>query len=194
MSDLSPAAETLLKSLPDATAEEVLKPAPVHLWNPPLCGELDMRIARDGTWYHEGRPIRRHRLARLFASILRLEEDGRYVLVTPVERWLIRVEATPFVVVSAEVEGQGDAQRIRLTTNMDERFWLDASHPLQMLPLGDEGALQPVVTVRDGLQALLHRNVYYQLAELSVPMQQAGVERFGLFSCGCFFPMDGAGV
>lgn len=191
MSDLAPVAETLLKSLPDATAEEVLKPAPVHLWNPPLSGELDMRIARDGTWYHEGRPIRRHRLARLFASILRLEEDGRYVLVTPVERWLIRVEATPFVVIRADVEGDADDQRIHLTTNMDESFWLDAAHPLQMLPVGVSGELQPVVVVRGGLQARLHRNVYYQLAELSAPMQQEGLERFGVHSCGCFFPMDG---
>src|SRR5690606_39389937 len=104
--------QSLLDSLPESSTGDAREPAPVHLWHPDFSGELDMHIARDGTWYHEGGPISRKSLAQLFSGILRLDEDGRYYLVTPVERWAIRVDDVPFVAVRLEVEGDRKSTRL----------------------------------------------------------------------------------
>lgn len=153
-------------------------PPPVHLWNPPYCGEMDMRIARDGTWFHEGTPIGRAPLVRLFASILKLEE-GRFYLVTPVEKLGITVEDTPFIAVDFTVSDAGAAQSITFTTNMEDQVTLDPDHPLRM----QDGA--PYIMVRRGLEARVDRKSFYRLMEIGAVVG----EWFGIRSQGVFFPV-----
>src|SRR5574343_2065421 len=134
--------------LEQAKAASKKGPPPVHLWNPDYCGEMDMRIARDGTWFHEGTPIGRAPLVKLFASILKLEE-GRYYLVTPVEKLGIQVEDAPFIAVDFQIENQGPDQRITFTTNVGDEVTAGADNPLRMNP--DPGGA-PYVMVRRGLE------------------------------------------
>ena len=158
-------------------------PAPVNLWNPPYCGEIDMRIARDGTWFYNRTPIGRPALVKLFSSILRKDPE-RYVLVTPVERVGIVVEDAPFLGVEFSRDGEGEGQVLRLHTNVDEWVAISADHPLRFEP-GESGGLKPYVLVRDELWALVKRALFYDLAAW-------GVERgdfFGVWSAGAFFPM-----
>lgn len=164
-------------------------PAPVHLWDPPYCGEINMEIRRDGSWVHEGRPIRRPAMVRLFASILK-KEEGRHYLVTPVEKVGIRVEDCPFLIVDMDVSGQGREQRIEFTTNTDEKFTLDAGHPLRLEVGDDEAEPHPVVQVRAGLEGLINRAVFYRLVELLDADEQG---RQGLYSAGDFFSVAPAG-
>ena len=163
----------------------------MHLWNPPFCGDIDMRILRDGTWVHEGKPIRRKPMVQLFASILRRDGD-EYFLVTPAEKVGIQVEDCPFVIVLMDNSGEGEAQQIRFTTNTDESVILDREHPLMITTHAETGEPHPVVHVRNGLNALLGRNVFYQLVELAVPGQLAGQSVLGVWSSGHFFALDGA--
>ena len=132
MSDRAPPPQSLLNSLPQRGELQRREPAPVHLWNPPLSGEMDMRIARDGTWYHEGEPIRRLALAQLFSTILRLDQDARYYLVTPVERWAIQVDDAPFVAVRLSVSGEGEQQQLLFHTSLEDEVPLDGEHPLRV--------------------------------------------------------------
>ena len=130
---------------------------PLHLWNPPNRGSLDMQIKSNGDWFFQGSEIRRGALVKLFASILRKEADGHYYLVTPHEKFQISVDDTPFVIVDAEVSDNNGAQDIYLRTNVEDFFVLDVEHPLEMRDN------QPYVKVRDELWALLGRNVFYRL-------------------------------
>lgn len=170
-------------------AEGAGKPLPLHLWQPALSGEIDIRIARDGQWYHEGTRFEREALVRLFASILRREGEA-YFLVTPVEKWRLHVEATPFVAVDCEVLGEAREQQLVFTTNIGERIHCNRGHPLRMLadPAGGEG--MPCVPLREGLEARLARSVYYRLVETGA-VTLAG-ERAGAWSGGEFFPLDTA--
>ena len=129
MDNRQPPAQSLLKHLPESVLSAAREPAPVHLWHPAFSGELDMHIARDGTWYYEGGPVTRLALAQLFSGILRLEEDGRYYLVTPVEKWGIRVDDVPFVAVRLEVEGAGEQQRLRFFTSLEHEVVAAAATP-----------------------------------------------------------------
>lgn len=156
---------------------------PIEKWNPPHCGDSKMRIARDGTWYHEGAPIRRPAMVRLFASLLRREEDGRYVLVTPVEKLDIAVEDAPFVAVEARSEGSGAARRIAFRLNTDEPLVAGSEHRLHLV----DG--RPYLTVRGRLEAAVARPVYYELAELAI---DEGADPLGLWSDGIFFPLEPA--
>lgn len=164
-------------------------PAPVHLWNPPFCGDIDMRILRDGTWVHEGKPIRRKPMVKLFASILRKDDDGEYYLVTPVEKVRIQVEDCPFLVVLMQSSGAGESQTIRLTTNTDETITLDREHALSITEDAATGEPHPVVHVRSGLDGLLGRNVFYQLVELAVSREIDENTVLGVWSAGTFFPL-----
>jgi uncharacterized protein len=159
---------------------------PVHLWNPPFCGDIDMRIAADGTWFYQKTPIGRPALVKLFSSILRKDPD-HYVLVTPVERVAIAVDDAPFVAV--EIMLQPGADRvIRMRTNVDDWVRVDAEHPLRFSPaLG--GGLKPYVRVRDDLWALVKRAVFYELVDLGEIREVAGETMFGIVSSGVFFPM-----
>ena len=169
-----------LISAAQAAAQEGKRGAPpVHLWDPPYCGEIDIVIKRDGTWIHEGTPIGRPGLVKLFASILRLE-DGRHYLVTPVEKVGLQVEDAPFVAVDFEAADGA----ITFETNVGDRVTADADHPVHVV-FAEDGEPSPYVEVRRGLLALIDRKSFYRLVEL-------GEERdgqFGLASAGSFFPI-----
>ncbi|OWL89401.1 DUF1285 domain-containing protein [Halopseudomonas aestusnigri] len=192
MSDRAPPPQSLLNSLPQRGELQRREPAPVHLWNPPLSGEMDMRIARDGTWYHEGEPIRRLALAQLFSTILRLDQDARYYLVTPVERWAIQVDDAPFIAVRLSVSGEGEQQQLLFHTSLEDEVPLDDEHPLRVELDPQSGEPSPYIRVRANLDALVSRTVFYELADLAVEAEVAGVQRIGVWSGGGFFPIDGA--
>ena len=170
-----------LAEIAQAMAERRLPP--VAQWNPPHCGDSGMRIARDGTWFHEGAPIRRPAMVRLFAGLLRREADGRHVLVTPVEKLDIAVEDAPFVAVEARSEGEGRDRRIAFRLNTDEPIVAGPEHGLHLV------GGRPYLTVRDGLEAAIARPVYYELAELALA---EGADPAGLWSDGTFFPLVAA--
>jgi hypothetical protein len=159
---------------------------PVHLWNPDFCGDIDMRIARDGTWYYLGTPIGRKPMVKLFSTIIRRDGDD-YFLITPVEKVGIKVDDAPFVAIAVDVEGEGEAQVLRFTTNVDETTDAGAEHPIRVVidPLTQEPA--PYVHVRTNLEALIHRNVFYQLVELAVSREIEGQRWLGVWSGGEFF-------
>lgn len=151
---------------------------PVHLWNPPFCGDIDMRIARDGTWFYEGTPIGRPALVRLFSTILKLE-GGKYFLVTPVEKVGITVEDAPFVAVDFEARGD----RLVFETNVGDRVTAGSAHGLRV-EMSDTGEPAPYLHVRAGLEALVDRKSFYRLVEIGV--HEDG--QFGVHSDGVFFP------
>lgn len=157
---------------------------PVARWNPVHCGTSDMRIARDGTWYHQGSPIGREAMVRLFSTILRREPDGRYVLVTPVEKLDIEVEDAPFVAVELKSEGEGQERTLAFRLNTGDVIVAGPDHPLRLRNSGVDP--HPYLGVRDGLEALVARPVYYELAELALA---EGAEPLGLWSGGAFFPL-----
>lgn len=137
---------------------------PVHLWNPPYCGEIDMEIHRNGQWFYQGTPINRPALVRLFSTVLRRDEDGHHYLVTPVEKVRIRVEDAPFLAVSVERLEDGGQDYLRFTTQTGDKVIAGGEHPLRVA-YGAEGEPRPYLLVRDRLEALLSRTVYYQLVE-----------------------------
>jgi hypothetical protein len=153
---------------------------------PQECGDVGLKIGRDGTWYYQDSPIGRKPLVKLFASVLRREADGHYYLVTPAERALVRVEEAPFMAVGMEVEGGGRDQRLTFRTNVDDDVTAGADHPLRFRPERD-GSFTPFVTVRDGLEARLDRPVYYELVELAVTKRGDGRDKLGVWSGRTFF-------
>ncbi|MBC7137501.1 MAG: DUF1285 domain-containing protein [Defluviimonas sp.] len=161
-------------------------PAPVHLWNPPFCGDLDMEIRRDGTWFYLGTPIGRPALVRLFSSILRRDGDA-YFLVTPVEKVGIRVEDAPFVAVDVEISGEGTAQDLTFTTQVGDTVTAGPEHPIRVERDADTGEPSPYVHVRANLEALIDRKTFYRLVERGVHVEQDGTSWFGLWSGGVFF-------
>ena len=160
-----------------------LKDFPVETWDPPYCGELPIRIGRDGRWYYLDSPIGRERLVQLFARILKREGD-KYFLVSPVEKVGIHVDDAPFVAVHFEVEGQGDTQVLNFQTNVGDMVRLDAEHPLRVDIHPLTGQPSPYLRVRDGLWALLARPVYYQLVELAEEVREPGGTRWLVHSAG----------
>ena len=161
---------------------------PVHLWHPPFCGDIDMRIARDGTWFHEGSPIGRMPLVKLFSSILRLEE-GKYFLVTPVEKVGIVVDDAPMLAIDFEVEDTGTAQVLRFFTKTEDEVVANAENPIRVARDAANGEPAPYVHVRAGLEALIDRKSFYRLVDLGVHHAVAGQDWFGLWSGGSFFPI-----
>lgn len=159
---------------------------PVEKWNPAHCGDIDIRIARDGTWYHEGSPIGRKELVRLFSTILRKDPDG-YVLVTPGEKMRIVVEDAPFLAVLAEVSGAGRDQMLTFTTNVGDETVAGPDNPIRVEADPKTGEPAPYVHVRKGLEARIARAVFYQLADLGVPGEGADEGYLGVWSGGCFF-------
>ncbi|MGR3484475.1 MAG: DUF1285 domain-containing protein [Paracoccaceae bacterium] len=160
---------------------------PVEDWHPPHCGDLDMEIRRDGTWFYQGTPIGRPGLVKLFASILRLDPEG-YVLVTPVEKVGIRVEDAPFVAV--DVEREGDA--LRFVTNLGDETVAGPDMPIRVTLDPDTGEPAPYVRVRRNLDALIDRKSFYRLVEMGETARHEGEEWFGVRSRGAFFPMTRA--
>ena len=158
---------------------------PVDQWHPERCGHSGMRIARDGTWYHEGQPINRPAMVRLFSTVLRREPDGRHVLVTPVEKLDIDVEGTAFRAVQIRIEGEGRDQRIAFSLDSGDVVMLGPDHELRVVET--EGGPSPRIMVRHGLEAELSRNLYYELAEIALA---GGENPPGVWSGGRFFPLE----
>jgi uncharacterized protein len=151
-------------------------------------GDLDMRIARDGTWFYRGSPIARQRLVKLFASVLRREDDGSFWLVTPVERGRVAVEDAPFLAVEVNSEGAGTDRRLIFRTNLDEIVAAGPEHPLRFEAAAN-GEPNPYILVRPGLEARLNRPVFYELVELADTERGDGGGPFGLWSDGMFFDL-----
>ncbi len=183
---VTPSADALAQAASAAAKGKGLPP--VHLWDPPFCGDLDMRIARDGTWFYEGTPIGRPALVRLFSTILKLE-DGKYFLVTPVEKVGITVEDAPFVAVDFTAQGAGTDQRLHFETNVGDKVLAGADHPIRVTRDADTGEPAPYVMIRAGLEALIDRKSFYRLVEIGTHADHAGSRWFGLWSDGTFFPI-----
>lgn len=163
---------------------------PVHLWNPPFCGDLDMRIARDGTWFYMGTPIGRMPLVKLFSSVLRYDEDGSYLLVTPVEKVGLQVDDVPFVGVELDKIAQDDgSDALVLRTNVDDVVVISQDHPLRFYNDPETGGLTPYCLIRGRLEARLGRPLLYQLADFGEEQSIQDENWFGVTSCGSFFPM-----
>jgi uncharacterized protein len=161
---------------------------PVHLWNPPFCGDLDMEIRRDGTWFYLGTPIGRHALVKLFASILRKDGDD-YFLVTPVEKVGIRVVDAPFVAVDVEATGKARDQILTFTTSVEDAVTAGPDHPIRVTRDPETGEPSPYVLIRRNLEALIDRKTFYRLVDLGAHEDQGGTSWFGLWSGGTFFPI-----
>ena len=161
---------------------------PVHLWNPPFCGDLDMRIATDGTWFYLKTPIGRAALVKLFASVLKREGD-RYFLVTPVEKCGIVVEDAPFLAVELKVERDGGGQVLHFRTNVDDWVACGREHALRFEPEPETGGLKPYLHVRRDLWAKVTRALFYDLVELGEERDIGGQRMFGVASSGEFFAM-----
>ena len=163
-------------------------PPPVHLWNPPFCGDLDMRIAADGTWYYLKTPIGRPALVRLFASVLKREGE-KYFLVTPVEKCGITVDDAPFLAVELEVEVADQRRHLKFRTNVDDWVVCGPEHPLRFEPEPETGGLKPYLHVRRDLWAKVTRALFYDLVELGEEREVNGQRMFGIASGNEFFAM-----
>lgn len=173
--------ETLLKESGSALP-------PVQSWHPPLSGDIDIRIARDGTWYHQGTRFERESLLRLFASILKREGD-EYFLVTPVEKWRLRVEDVPYIAIDVEILGEGEEGELVFRTNVGDSVHANALHPLRVETDPDTGEPSPYVMVRHGMEARLSRSVFYRLVE-NAELRDDGT--VGIWSGGNFFALGTA--
>jgi uncharacterized protein len=163
---------------------------PVHLWDPPFCGDLDMRIASDGTWFYMGTPIGRPALVRLFSTILK-REAGKHFLVTPVEKVGIRVDDAPFLAVEMAKETDGGERLLRFRTNVDDWVPCDSAHRLRFEAAAD-GGLTPYLHVRGDLWAKVTRALYYDLVDMGEERMVDGRPMFGVASSGEFFAMADA--
>lgn len=181
----TPNADSLMKAAGDSARKG---PPPVHLWNPDFCGDLDMEIKRDGTWFYLGTPIGRPAMVKLFSSILKLE-DGKYFLVTPVEKVGIRVEEAPFVAVDFRIEDPGPDQRLTFVTHVEDEVTAGPDHPIRVTRDPESGEPAPYVMVRRGLEARIDRKSFYRLIDLGEHADHEGSRWFGLRSGGVFFPI-----
>ena len=176
---VTPTASSLAAS---AKAAKTRGLPPLEKWNPPFCGDLDMQIRRDGTWFYEGTPIGRPELVKLFSTILWREGD-RYFLVTPVEKVGLQVDDAPFVAVDFDVTGEGEEQVLTFTTNVDDQAKAGEAHPIRVVRDPETGEPSPYVLIRRNLEALIDRKSFYRLVELGVHHEGW----FGVWSGGAFF-------
>lgn len=163
-------------------------PPPVDQWNPPFCGDLDIRIARDGTWFYLGTPIGRMPLVKLFASILKLE-DGKFYLVTPVEKVGIKVDDAPLLAVDFDATGTGKEQTLRFVTKTDDEVEAGEGHDIRVEKDPESGEPSPYIHIRRGLWALIDRKSFYRLVDLCRHETLDGQSWFGLWSRGRFYPV-----
>ena len=167
---------------------------PVDKWNPPYCGEMNMEIRADGSWWHEGTRITREPLVRLFASILRKDDDGRTYLVTPVEKIGIQVQRAHFLAIRVDRKGAGPDQSLFFTTNMGEVVEAGPDHPIRVETDPETLEPAPFVNVRGRLEAALTRPVFYELVEYAVEETTPGGSQLGVYSNGAFFPLGPVGA
>ena len=184
---VTPSAESLASSAMAAAKEGKRGAPPVHLWNPPFCGDIDMRIARDGTWFYMGTPIGREGLVKLFASIIRRDGDD-FFLVTPVEKVGIVVDDAPFVAIDFDRVGND----LRFITNVGDSFDAGPDHPIRVVHDPKTGEPSPYVVVRTNLDALIDRKSFYRLVDLGEEDLIDNVIWFGVRSGGVFFPIISA--
>ncbi len=175
-----------LDAIADAVSTKALPP--VHLWNPSVTRDIDMRIARNGDWYYQGSLIQRDRMVKLFSTVLRVD-DGETYLVTPQERLRIDVEDAPFIATLVEKRGTADEQTLVFTTNVDDKVIADADHLITVRYDQPDGEPSPYVEVRDSLYALINRSAYYELAEW---VEQRD-DQIGVVSSGIFMKLSDAG-
>ncbi len=161
-------------------------PAPVEIWDPPYCGDIGLKIRADGVWLYRDSPIGRAALAKLFASVLRKDADGRHYLVTPAEKIDVTVDDAPFLAVEMEVHGSGAGQTLIFRTNVDDIVNAGPEHPLRFIVEPDSGGLKPYLLVRGRLEALVTRALAYDLIEIAVAEEGRGL---GVWSGGAFFPI-----
>lgn len=183
---VKPSADGIAASAKAAAKSKGLPP--VHLWNPPFCGDLDIRIARDGTWYYLGTPFGRPELVRLFSTILRKDGD-QYFLVTPVEKVGITVEDAPFVAVDFDVSGAGSDQTLTFHTNLGDATVAGPNASIRVVRDPETGEPSPYVLVRANLEALIDRKSFYRLVEIGTHHMVDDIRWFGLWSGGQFFPI-----
>lgn len=182
------ALDQLFADLIEAQNNHADKLPPVEQWHPPLSGDIDIRIGRDGVWYHEGEPITRDSIVKLFASILRREGD-EYFLVTPVEKWRLRVDEAPLYVISVQQQARKGLQALLFTTSTDDVVLADSAHPLRVVTNAVDGQPIPLLMVRNQLEGVISRPVYYELATMVEAREIAGQTVQGISSMGVFFPL-----
>ncbi len=179
---LTPSLDALLR----AAASDGQHPARnVEAWDPPYCGDIGLKICRDGTWLYRGSPIGRVGMIKLFASILRKDADGQTYLVTPAEKVDVEVEDAPFLAVEMAIDGTGPSQRLTLRTNVDDVVAIDAEHPIRFQPQTPDGGLKPYVLVRGKLEALCTRAVYVELVAIAAIGEDD--QDLGFWSGGCWW-------
>lgn len=178
---VKPDADSLVASINAAKTRGL---PPVHLWNPPFCGDLDMRIARDGTWFYQGTPIGRPALVKLFSSILK-RENGKYYLVTPVEKVGITVDDAPFVAIDFEVDGSDDDINLSFVTHVDDKVTAGTDNPIRVDRDPETGEPSPYILIRADLWALIDRKSFYRLVDIGTHHD----DWFGVWSGGVFFPI-----
>jgi hypothetical protein len=179
-----------LQDLMDALADTSGGERPVERWNPDYCGEMDLIIKADGSWWHEGSRITRRGMVDLFASVLRKDEDGRTYLVTPVEKLGIQVERAHFLAVRVDASGEGEAQRLFFKTNLDETVEAGPDHPIRVETDPETMEPDPFVIVRGRLEASITRAVFYELVDLAV--EKDGT--LGVWAGGAFFALGPKGA
>ena len=167
---------------------------PVHLWHPERCADMDIAIHRDGSWHHDGQPIRRPELVRLFSTILRKDEDGETYLITPQEKVRVRIAIAPFVAVALQVRGEGEGQRLYFTTNVGDVVLAGPKRPIRVETDPDTLQPTPFVLVRGRLEALISRAVFYQMVDLAVERDAGAGPQLGVWSDGAFFALGPPGV
>lgn len=190
-------APDILRGLADLQAEDAhtRKLPPLDTWNPPFCGDMDLRIARDGVWFYLGTPIGRPGLVRLFSTILRREDDGHFYLVTPVEKVRIRVDDAPFLAVRVDREGAGPEQVLRFTTNVGDVVDASAEHPIRVEFRGPEREPRPYLHVRGRLESLVSRAVFYELVGIAEEWSAApGGAELVVHSSGTRFSLGSLGA
>jgi len=185
MKEINPA--SLLHNISKLGEDEL---PPVHLWNPPLCQNVDMKISRDGKWYFMNSPIGRERMVRLFSKVLRYDDDGNYYLVTPVEKIKLEVEDKPFLVIDFRIDNIGKDQIIYFETNTNDIFQLNTDHPLRVTVNKTSNEPSPYVLVRSNLEGLISRNIFYKLVDISVNETINGITRQGIWSNNSFFSLQ----
>lgn len=179
-----------LQDLMDALADTSDGERPVERWNPDYCGEMDLIIKADGSWWHEGSRMTRRGMIDLFASVLRKDEDGRTYLVTPVEKLGIQVERAHFLAIRVDATGEGEAQRLFFKTNLDETCEAGPDHPIRVETDPETMEPDPSVIVRGRLEASITRAVFYELVDLAV--ENDGT--LGVWAGGTFFPLGPKGA
>ena len=178
-----------MKALADTSDER----RPVERWHPDHCGEIDIVIKSDGSWWHEGSRITRSGLVKLFASVLRKDEDGLTYLVTPVEKLTITVECAHFIAVRLDAKGEGQDQRLFFTTNLDDMIEVSEETPLRIETDEVTGEPDPYVGVWGRLEASLSRPVFYELVDLAVERDTPEGPQLGVWAAGHFYPLGPAG-